>query len=205
MTKQDFLIGVLVASVTASVAYATTASAANDRTIDLEQMRATAAEQFDAVDTDADGLINIEEFQAADPREMRAARGRMGPRMGPRMDRHMRMGSRMARRMPGDHPEHEDTDTKVFDAADADGDGQLSAEEFAGRHEAAQSVRKAEMFARLDANDDGQLDPAEFPPHVARIAELDADGDGLISPDERPQRQFRHRRAHDQEDTSEAN
>lgn len=42
-----------------------------------------------------------------------------------------------------------------------------------------------EVHARLDANSDGQLSPAELPPPLARrLGELDSDGDGQLSADE---------------------
>lgn len=74
---------------------------------------------------------------------------------------------------------------------DADGDGQLSPEEFPGT---------PEQFATLDKNGDGYLSHGELTSAAAhhgnghggpgregdRFAELDADGDGLLSPEEFP-------------------
>ncbi len=78
-------------------------------------------------------------------------------------------------------------------AIDADGDGELSADEIA---------RAADVLKRLDRDGDGRLSRRELGPPpggdtpgrpqpeaiVARIMQADADGDGRISRDEAPER-----------------
>jgi hypothetical protein len=46
---------------------------------------------------------------------------------------------------------------EVFAAADADGSGGLSADEFASFHDLMRQRMQAAMFTRADANGDGQL------------------------------------------------
>jgi len=46
---------------------------------------------------------------------------------------------------------------EVFAAADADGSGALSADEFASFHDLMRQRMQAAMFTRADANGDGQL------------------------------------------------
>ena len=73
------------------------------------------------------------------------------------------------------------------EAADSDGDGRLGRAEIEAwmRARAARRIaaRAERMIARLDADGDGMLDPAEMRAGVnARLfARLDSDGDGVIS------------------------
>ncbi len=70
-------------------------------------------------------------------------------------------------------------------AADTNGDGALSAEEFTARAVARAAERAAGMFARLDADGDGKLSDAEMQPRRGgMMAWLDADKDGTITRDE---------------------
>jgi Ca2+-binding EF-hand superfamily protein len=74
-----------------------------------------------------------------------------------------------------------------FEIADADGDGVLSAEELTamGQHRAEQRV--AQMLERFDANEDGMLSEEELASRrgASRMFErLDADDDGSISAEE---------------------
>ena len=72
---------------------------------------------------------------------------------------------------------------------DANGDGAVSADEKAQKHEAMQAKRaemKAQMLAKFDTNKDGKLDQAERTIMMdARATEafkrLDSDGNGSIS------------------------
>lgn len=77
---------------------------------------------------------------------------------------------------------------------DADGDGRISAAEFAsgggGRGAKGAAVPAGGMgqrlFARLDTNGDGYLDKAEIDAMLTqRFARMDADHDGIVSAEER--------------------
>lgn len=73
-------------------------------------------------------------------------------------------------------------------AADADGDGRISAAEWAagGRAGAAANPARTRRFAMLDANKDGFLDRAEITATVAaRLRRVDGNGDGRIDATER--------------------
>lgn len=70
-------------------------------------------------------------------------------------------------------------------AADTDGDGRISRDEFVAAAKSGKSD-PAKRFARLDTNGDGMLDKAEIDAMLARrFARLDADGNGVLSPAER--------------------
>lgn len=76
-------------------------------------------------------------------------------------------------------------------ALDGDGDGRISAKEYAARPNAAQATgRRAKMadriFARLDTNKDGALDKGEIDAMLAkRFERMDTDKDGTLSAAER--------------------
>lgn len=71
--------------------------------------------------------------------------------------------------------------------ADSDGDGRISAAEWAAMIQARGGRRDpARSFARLDRNRDGSLDAAEVDAFTAhRFDRLDANRDGKVSADER--------------------
>ena len=77
----------------------------------------------------------------------------------------------------------------AFEAADADGDGLVSATEFEALPAAKRAARAQRKFERLDADGDGSLSASEFPSRAARLAALDADGDGQVT-----RREMRRRR-----------
>lgn len=71
-----------------------------------------------------------------------------------------------------------------FETLDADGDGEVTAEDF--------EMARAARFGEIDADGDGSVSEAEFVAHAARTASeraarmferLDADGDGVLSRD----------------------
>ena len=72
----------------------------------------------------------------------------------------------------------------AFDAADGDGDGKLSKEEFEQLPEAARSVAKRRAFDRIDSDGDGVLTASELSPRIAMLEKADADGDGKVSGEE---------------------
>lgn len=73
-----------------------------------------------------------------------------------------------------------------FNAADADGDGQLSKQEFEALPAVARRVQQLRAFERLDANADGGLSLVEFASRLTRLQALDANADGFVSRDEMP-------------------
>ena len=160
------------------------------RSVDIEEMKAGAAERFAKLDADGDGKVTPEEFAAA-RKALGDARGAdrrwHGPggreEMRKRMGRDSREGMRerrgaMRRQMRGMLSE------QVFDAADGDGDGKLSKEEFGQLPQAARSVAQRRAFDRIDADGDGGLTASELSPRIAVLEKLDADGDGKVGREE---------------------
>ena len=137
----------------------------------VEQLKARAEAQFAEADANDDGRVSAEEFVAADLE--RADRGR---------DRARRGGERAARAdgKPGD-----------FEVVDADGNGQISPQEFEARRQAQREARRKRVFERVDADGDGFLSPDEFPSRAGRLAAMDANGDGIVDRDEIPRRRPR--------------
>lgn len=134
-----------------------------------EWLSARADKQFSRLDADGDGSISPEEFRAGiEARGERFAEGRKG-----RMERHQRRVQRNGE-VPAEVREmraeframlREGVDiekfsefmrrqaTVRFEALDANGDGELSADEFT-----AQIADRAErFFARMDSNHDGKV------------------------------------------------
>ncbi len=81
-----------------------------------------------------------------------------------------------------------------FTNADANGDNQVSADEFAAfadaERERRQEQREARRFAKMDANSDGVISAEEHASHAdARMERMfervDTDGDGIITEAER--------------------
>lgn len=76
-------------------------------------------------------------------------------------------------------------------ALDVDGDGKISAKEFAARPGAAKATGRRAKFAdrifdRLDTNKDGALDKGEIDAMLAtRFQRMDTDKDGILSTAER--------------------
>ncbi len=75
-----------------------------------------------------------------------------------------------------------------FAAADANGDGFLSADEITQKDSERAAKRVARMIEKRDANGDGQLSLEEMQPDEERVAKrfarVDADGNGTISQEE---------------------
>jgi Ca2+-binding EF-hand superfamily protein len=168
--------------------------------IDLSVMEERASALFDRVDTAGSGVITLEEFVAAElsrddlaAPHMPGVRGRAmhGARVGQHR-RQLRGGSEERRASAEQRQQWREAaearrDAQrqaLFEAADVDGDGQLSAEEFQRLPEVQRELARTRMFERLDANGDGVLDRGEFPAWWARLQAMDADGDGLVTFDE---------------------
>lgn len=78
---------------------------------------------------------------------------------------------------------------RLVAAADVDGDGALSADEFRRRGHLFQSLATTTLFDLIDADGDGLLTSAELnAPSERWFGRYDVDGDGVMDADELPQR-----------------
>lgn len=174
MTIRMLSLGVAIAAFSAAGATDTPDAAADagakgKRGVSIETLESRAAERFAKADADGDGRVTPEEF-AAVGMDRRGRRGEDARRDGRRGD-----GPRDRRRSRGPFGDG------AFDAADADGDGNLSRDEWRELPRAVAEAARERMFARMDDNGDGVLEAAEFAPNVERLRALDADGDGRLT------------------------
>ena len=197
MQLRDFPLSITVAAcVTSAALVANVFAGPKERAkpIDLSELKATEEKRFAAADADGDGLVTEEEFANVDPQRIFAGvrppdtRNRDGRRRGAgaegRGGDREAMRERMAERRAKAEARRQEARTRDFATADADGDGQLSPDEYGDMPAKVKAARQTEMFNRLDADGDGVLTPREFPSAVARLAPLDTDGDGLVTRDE---------------------
>ena len=198
MQLKDFPLSITVAAcVAGAVLVANVFAGPKERpaSIDLAELGAADEKRFARADADGDGLVSEEEFAALDPRQLaagfrqRGERGQRGRQGGgaagrkPAADREA-VRQRAAERRAEVEKRRQAARDREFETGDADGDGQLSVEEYRQIPATARAARQRQMFARLDENSDGALTPEEFPSAVARLKSLDADGDGLVTREE---------------------
>ena len=165
MKWQDLSVSLTVAACVTTAAIAAAAPMDHgwqrEFPISIEEMKSHQAERFAMIDEDGDGAITEAEFVAA------------------QIDR-----PRRAHQMRGGFPRGERRGVNqeaVFDAADANADGQLSKEEFKALPAAGHAVAQQRRFARLDADDDGVLTADEL---MGNLEAMDANGDGQLTRDE---------------------
>ena len=187
MQLTDYPLSFAVAACVTAAALTANLFAQPRTPIDLGEVRAADEKRFAAADADGDGLVSEAEFAAMGTEDMvRIARGG-GRGDARRPGAGLRPGQRDAMRARADarkEKRHADQAAREFEAADADGDGQISTREYEGIDQARRAARQTQLFARLDADGDGMLTRAEFPSVATRLETLDADGDGKVTPDE---------------------
>lgn len=200
MQLKDFPLSITVAACVTSAALVANVFAdpkERAKPIDLGELRAAEEKRFAAADADGDGLVTEEEFANVEPRRFFAGvrppdtRNRDGRRRGPgaegrggdHVDREA-MRERRAERRAEVEARRQEARTRDFTTADADGDGQLSPDEYGDMPATLKATRQREMFNRLDEDGDGVLTPHEFPSVVQRLTALDTDGDGVVTQNE---------------------
>jgi Ca2+-binding EF-hand superfamily protein len=174
-----------------------------DEPISIADVEAKAKARFKSLDTDADGAVSLQEFEAAKPEP-----GQRGWHHPPH-PKHGANGAGAGQRREGMQPGkpagmwhgkrgmamHAAVDEEMFDILDTNADGQLSRDEYAAASQPANRhlARQRAMFKHLDKDGDGKLTREEMPNPAARLSAADADGDGSVSREEmRAHRQSLH-------------
>ncbi len=143
--------------------------------LDLKEFDARAAERFARADTNGDGNVSQDEFEAALPPDRhRDGANESDP---PSEPGHGRPWGKVK---PGEIAEQE---AAVFAALDTNGNGQIERDEFSLRkvHEEVRSNRQKAAFTHLDKNSDGILTKAEMSVPGDRLRALDTDQDGTVT------------------------
>lgn len=104
-----------------------------------------AGERFARADTDGSRTLTLEEFQA--PQSARFANADANG------DGQLTLDEMVAARQDAQRDRVERAAGRMLERVDADGDGTISVEEM--------QASSAELFARLDRNEDGELEPRE--------------------------------------------
>lgn len=143
----------------------------------VESMDAKRAEVFATIDTNGDGLISAEEFDAHEPAH-RAGRRSSGS------ERDGGARKRTHHRPQLSQEQIAAMDESLFHRLDGNGDSVLSRDEFSQEAivAARRDLMKERIFAHADQNEDGYLSPDEFPPR--RLSEMDTNADGEVTRDE---------------------
>lgn len=189
----------LVAGAFPLLAFAVSAYAAPDKQqrfpISVEAAEERQAQRFARLDADADGVVTADEFESAKAdrkhkkMQRRADKAKFAARAERRAARAERRAEHGDEGMRGGKDRKEKREAhqaavaaELFQILDRDGDGQLSAEEYADKtREDAQLANKRVAFKRLDRNSDNVLDRAELSVRLERLKAADADGDGQIT------------------------
>jgi len=142
--------------------------------VSLAELSKHSEQRFARLDTDTDGRVTRDEFLQAEGREH------------PKRREHMKRKHRMHKQnMHAPQPERE---AAIFSALDKDGNGALSAEEFAARREVGKSMYEARhrnnRFDELDTNADGHLSADEVNARLDRLRALDSNNNGVLERDE---------------------
>lgn len=146
--------------------------------ISVAEITARGVETFTLMDSNGDAVVTFEEFSAVDPETLAAGRSiKNGPHR-PRMPHHPG-GPGPGTGDDGDW--QAEYFNELFLRLDSDGDGMLSAAEFAAdnQQQARRALHQERMFARLDSNHDKVLTLEELPGQ--RLILRDTDGDGQIT------------------------
>ena len=128
-----------------------------------------------------DGRVRPRTESRVRPRTESRVRPRTESRGAGREAMRERMRERMEQRRAAVAERRQEIRAREFDTADADGDGQLSAEEYKDMPANLKAAQQRSVFERLDTNSDDMLSPEEFPRVAVRLQALDADGDGLVT------------------------
>lgn len=136
-------------AIAAPAAPATGAPKSTTRT----QFLANYEAEFNAMDTNHDGVLDASEVAAAQQKQVQAARAEQQQRL-----------------------------TAEFDRLDTNHDGQLSKAEFLAAAPPIQAPPASEVIGQYDTNKDGKISLKEFQaPPLADFNKIDANHDGVVT------------------------
>ncbi len=202
MKSGKLIVSALTATLLAGFALASQASegaTSPDRKARHEEMKAHMLERFKAADTNGDGMISREEANAGLPQLARHFDRINTGKNGLITMQEFEAAMKGLHRRHHDAMTHLDKDgdglisrdeaqaaprlAKHFDVIDTNKDGFLSKDELAA---ARTKVRDA-IFARIDTDADGRIsrdEAARFPRLADHFDQIDADKDGYLTKDE---------------------